>query len=206
MRVVCFLLLLLICQSCATKKYTQVRLLPHGINSLTEETYTVTGNQKKLLHRKEITFTKGGRIKQSKTFDPSGKLLKKSEKKLWFTEETFPDKEPYYCKTRWKPRQRERISCYTKKRYKQNESIYHYNKDGTIKKIVDNFTTFHTQHFYYNNNKLSKIVTTAKNGEVIDEILISCADKDAKGTCLKEVRTSAKTGKREEILVFPNYD
>lgn len=205
MRVVCFLLLL-ICQSCATKKYTQARLLPHAISSLTEETYTVTENQKKLLHIKEITFTKGGRIKQSKTFDPSGKLLKKSEKKLWFTEETFPDKEPYYCKTRWKPKQRERISCYTKKRHKQNESIYHYNKDGTIEKIVDNFTTFHTQHFYYNNNKLSKIVTTAKNGNIIEEILVNCTITDEKGTCLKEVRTSTRTGKKEEILVSPNYD
>lgn len=206
MRFLCFLFLLSALQSCATKKYTKARLLPNGIKSLTEETYTVTANQKKLLHTKEITFTKGGRIKQSKTFDPSGKLLKKSEKKLWFTQETFPDKEPYYCKTRWKPKQRERISCYTKKRNKQNESIYHYNKDGTIEKIVDNFDRFHTQHFYYSNNELSRIVTMSENEEVIDEILISCTDKDAKGTCLKETKTSTRTGKKEEILVFPDYD
>ena len=77
------------------------------------------------------------------------------------------------CKTRWKPKQRERISCYTKKQYKQNESIYHYNKDGTIDKIVDNFTTLHTQHFYYANKELSKIVTLDKNDKLIDEVLVN---------------------------------
>ena len=206
MRILFFLILLLTVQSCATKKYTTTRLLPAGIKSATEEVYTVAGNQKKLLHKKEMIFTKNGRIKHSKTVDSSGNLLQETEKRLWFVKETYPDKEAYYCKTRWKPRQRERISCYTKKQYKQNESIYHYNQDGTIDKIVDNFTTFHTQHFYYTNKELSKIVITDKEDNLIDEVLVNCMDKDDKGTCLKQVRTWTKTNYKEEILISPAYN
>ncbi|MES2864796.1 MAG: hypothetical protein V4666_11800 [Bacteroidota bacterium] len=201
-----FLTLLLLLQSCATKKYTQQRLLPKGIKSATEEIYAIENSQKKLLQKKEMVFTKNGRIKYSKTVDAKGNLIQETEKRLWFIKESYPDIEPYYCKTRWKPKQRERISCYTQKQYKENEAIYHYNTNGTINKIVDNFTTFHTQYFYYANNKLSKIVIKNKNDMLIDEILISCVSKDKKGTCLKEIRTSKNTNKKEEILFSPNYD
>ncbi len=206
MRVLFFLILVLTAQSCATKKYTKKRLLPEGINSATEEIYVVANNQKKLLRKKEMTFTKNGHIKHSKTVDSLGNFLQETEKKLWFVVESYPDKEPYYCKTRWKPKQRERISCYTRKRYKQNESIYHYNKDGTIDKIADNFTTFHTQYFYYTNKELSKIVTRDKKDKLVDEVLINCMAKDEKGTCLKEIRTSTQTNYTEEILISPTYD
>lgn len=206
MRVLFFLILLLAVQSCATKKYTNKRLLPEGIKSATEETYAVADNQKKLLQKKEMVFTKNGRIKYAKTVDASGNLLQETKKKLWFEVELYPDKEPYYCKTRWKPNQRERISCYTRKQYKQNEAIYHYNADGTIDKIVDNFTTFHTQYFHYSNKELSKIVIKDKNDRLVDEILISCVIKDEKGACLKEIRTSVKTNNKEEIRFFPKYD
>ena len=138
MRILCFLLLLFTIQSCATKKYTKAHLLSDGIKSATEETYNVNNNQKKLLQKKEITF-KSGRIKHSKTFDSSGNILQETNKKMWFTEELYPDKETLYLKTRWKPNRRERISTYLKKQDKQSESIYHYNKDGSINKIVDNF-------------------------------------------------------------------
>ena len=205
MRIIFFIILLLTVQSCATKKYTRKRLLPEGIKSATEEIYVVGDNQKKLLLKKEMVF-KNGRIKHSKTFDSSGKLVQETEKKMWFVVEFYPDKEPYYCKTRWKTKQRERISCYTKKQYKQNESIYHYNKDGTIDKIVDNFTTFHTQHYYYSNKELSKIVTRDKNDSLVDEVLVNCMAKDEKGTCLKEIRISTKTNYTEEILISPVYD
>lgn len=157
MRVLFFILILTL-QSCASKKYAQKRLLPDGIKSATEETFTIVDNQKKLLQKKEMVFTKNGRVKYSKTVDAAGNLIQETEKRLWFEKESYPDKEPYYCKTRWKPNQRERISCYTQKKHKENESIYHYNKDGTIAKIVDNFTTFQTQYFYYTSNELSKIV------------------------------------------------
>ena len=206
MRNLFFLILLLTVQSCAKKMYTKKRLLPEGIKSATEEIYVVENNQKKLLQKKEMVFTKNGHIKHSKTVDSLGNQLQATEKRLWFVVESYPGKEPYYCKTRWKPKQRERISCYTKKQYKQNESIYHYNKDGTIDKIIDNFTTFHTQHFYYANNELSKIVTIDKNDKLIDEVLVTCMAKDEKGACLKEVRISTKTSYKEEILIFPAYD
>ena len=176
------------------------------INSVTEEVYDVSKGQKELLRKKEIIFTKNGRIKSSKTVDSNGKLLQTTEKKLWFTVERYPDKDSYYCKTRWKPNQRERISCYTQKQYKQNESIYHYNKNGSIDKIVENFETFNTRQFHYANDELSKIVVTGKDNQKIDELLIKCISKDEKGTCLTQTRTSAKSNKKEEILINPKYD
>ncbi|NGY38523.1 hypothetical protein FQU23_013515 [Flavobacterium sp. XN-5] len=206
MRALLILILFLSLLSCATKKDSKKLLLPEEIKFLTEEIYVVINNEKKLLSKKEMVFTKNGRVKYSKTVDSLGNLLQETEKKLWFVVESYPDREPYYCKTRWKPKQRERISCYTKKQYKENESIYHYNKNRTIAKIVDNFTTFHTQHFYYANKELIKIITVDKNDKLIDEVLISCLAKDPKGTCLKETRVSTKTNYEEEILMTPTYN
>ncbi|MFC4162789.1 hypothetical protein ACFOWU_03930 [Epilithonimonas zeae] len=206
MRVLYVILFILFLQACTTKKYTKAHLLPEDIKSATEEIYDTSNNQKKLLHKKELTFTKNGRIKYSKTFDSNGNLLQETEKKLWFTVERYPDKDSYYCKTRWKPNQRERISCYTKKQYKQNESIYHYNKNGSIDKIADNFETFNTRQFHYSNNELYKIVITGKDNKPIDELSISCIEKDKKGNCLKQTKISNKTGKNQEILIFPKYD
>lgn len=206
MRVLFLFILLLFVQSCTTKKYSKKKLLPDGIKSATEELYVVEDNQKKLLYKKEMVFTRNGRIKYSKTIDSLGNLLQETEKRLWFVVERYPDKEPYYCKTRWKPNQRERISCYTKKQYKQNEAIYHYNTDGTIHKIVDNFTTFHTQYFNYTKNELTKIVTKDKNDKLVDEVIIYCETKDEKGACLKEIRVSNITNYKEEIRFTPNYD
>lgn len=205
MRILCFLLLLFTLQSCATKKYTKAHLLSDGIKSATEETYNVTSNQKKLLQKKEITF-KNGRIKHSKTFDSLGKLTQETNKKMWFTEELYTDKETLYRKTRWKPNRRERISTYLKKQDKKSESIYHYNKDGSINKIVDNFSTFQTQHFYYTDNELSKIEITSKEGKVVDEVAIECKEKDNQGTCVKQMRTSTKKNTKQEIVITPVYD
>lgn len=205
MRILCLLILLFTLQSCATKKYTEAHLLPDGIKSATEETFIVKNNQKKLLQKKEIVF-KNGRIKHSKTFDSSGNLLQETNKKMWFTEELYPNKETLYRKTRWKPNRRERISTYLKKQDKKSESIYHYNKNGSINKIVDNFSTFQTQHFYYTNNELSKIEITLKEGKVVDEVSIDCKEKDSKGSCLKQIRTSTKKGTKEEIIITPVYD
>ena len=206
MKILIFLILVVTVQSCATKAYIKKRLLPEGIKSAVEEIYVVANNQKKLLLKKEMVFTKNGRIKHSKTVDSSGNLLQETEKRLWFVKESYPGREPYYCKTRWKPKQRERISCYTKKQYKQNESIYHYNKSGTIDKIVDNFTTFHTQHYYYTNKELSRIVIRDKNDSLIDEVLVNCMARDEKGACLREIRISTKTNHKEEIIISPTYD
>jgi hypothetical protein len=205
MRTLLYLILFALVSACATKKYTEQHFLPKGIKSATEEIYSVVNNQKKLVQKKQMVFTKNGRIKNSKTVDSSGKVLQASEKRLWYIVETYPDKEPYYCKTRWKPNQCERISCYTRKQYKQNEAIYHYNPDGTITKIVDNFTTYYTQYFYYTNKELSKIVTKDKNNNLIDEVSVYCENKDEKGSCLKEIRISDKTKLKEEIHFYPVY-
>lgn len=205
MRALLYLILFALVSACATKKYTKQHFLPKGIKSATEEIYSVVNNHKKLLQKKQMVFTKNGRVKNSKTVDSSGKLLQATEKRLWYIVETYPNIEPYYCKTRWKPNQRERISCYTRKKYKQNEALYHYNPDGTITKIVDNFTTFYTQYYYYNNKELSKIITKDKNNNLIDEASIYCETKDEKGTCLKEIRISDKTKLKEEIHFYPVY-
>ena len=206
MRFLFLYIILLTIQSCATKKDSKKLLLPEGIKSATEERYVIVNNQKQLLQKKEMVFTRNGRIKYSKTTDANGNLLQETHKKLWFIIESYPDKEPYYCKTRWQSKQRERISCYTRKQYKQNEAIYHYNADGTINKIVDNFTTFNTQYFYYRNNELFKMVIKDKENNLIDEILVSCERKDEKGTCLNESRVWVKSNYKEERLFFPNYD
>jgi len=205
MRVLSIMVLLVIISSCATKKYTKQHFLPEGIKSASEEIYSIVNNKKKLIQKKQMVFTKNGRIKNSTTTDSLGNVLQTTEKRLWFIVETYPDKEPYYCKTRWKPNQRERISCYTRKQYKQNEAIYHYNSDETIDKIVDNFTTFYTQYFFYTNKELTKIIIKDKNNQIIDEISVSCASKDEKGTCLKEMRLSAKTNQKQEIYFYPTY-
>ncbi|MFN3754708.1 hypothetical protein [Flavobacterium sp.] len=180
-------------------------MLPEGIKSATEEVYLTADNHKKLLQKKEMIFTRNGRIKYSKTIDSSGNLIQETKKKLWFVVELYPDKEPYYCKTRWKPKQRERISCYTKKQYKQNEAIYYYNTDGTIDKIVDHFKTFYTEYFYYANKELYKIIIKDKNDKLVDEISINCVRKDENGACLKEIRISNKTNKKREIVLTPKY-
>ncbi|AOW08993.1 hypothetical protein [Flavobacterium gilvum] len=206
MRVLFISILLLTVQSCATKKDIKKLLLPEGIKSATEEIYSVVNNQKMLLQKKEMVFTRNGRIKYSKTVDASGNLVQETKKKLWFVVEKYPNKEPYYCKTRWKPNQRERISCYTQKQYKQNESIYHYNSDGSINKTTDNFSPFCTQYFYYTDKKLSKITIKNKNDTIVDEILITCEANDEKGACLKQTRISTKTNNKQEILLFPSYD
>lgn len=206
MRVLFFIILLFTVQSCATKKYSNSRPFPDNTISATEEVYEIVANQKKLLSKKQMVFTKNGRIKSSRTLDSLGNTVQETEKRMWFIVESYPDKEPYYCKTRWKPKQRERISCYSRKQYKQNEALYHYNTNGTINKIVDNFETFQTQYFYYTNNELSKIVIHDKNNKLIDEILIQCEIKDEKETCLKETRISTKTNHKKEIHFFPKYE
>ena len=206
MRILLFIFLVVTMQSCATKKDTKKQLLPEGIKSATEERYEVVGNEKKLVSKKEMVFTKNGRIKSSKTVDGSGKVLQETKKKMWFVEESYPGKEKLYRKTRWKPKQRERISTYEKKRDKANEHIYHYNKDGSVDKIVDNFKSFETQYFHYSGNELTKIVTKDKNDKVIDEVVVKCVKKDEKGACLSETRTSALKKYKEEVVFSPVYN
>ncbi len=197
---------LVVVQSCAKKTYVQKQLWPVGIASATEKIYGIENNQRKLLQTKEMRFTKKGDIEYAKTVDSLGNLIQETQKKFWFVVEKFPDREPCYCKTRWKPKQRERISCYTQKQFKQTESIYFYNKDGSVAKIVDNFTNFNTQYFYYTQKELTKIVIKDKSGKLIDEIFVSCLAKDEKGVCLNSVRNATLTHQKIEINLSISYD
>ncbi len=205
MKYICLIILLIVIQSCASKKFIEKRFFPEGIESMTEETYSIEKTKKRLLEKKHFLFTKNGRVKESKTVDSLGNLLQHTEKKLWFIKESYPEKEPYYCKTRWKTGQRERISCYSRKRYKQNEAIYFYNKNGTIKKIVDNFTTFNTQYFYYTDNQISKIIIKNKDNKILDEVEIDCKEKDEKGACIRQIKSSSITQKCIEIITEIHY-
>lgn len=187
----CFLIYLL--QSCASKQYLKKHGFSGEITRIIEKTYVIENNQKKLLYTKTLNFTKNGRVKTSKTLDSLGNFIEKTEKRLWFEKRSYPNKLPYYCKTRWKPKQRERISCYTQKQYKQNEVIAHYTKNGLIDKIVDNFSTFHTHQYQYTNSELTKIIVTDKDSNLVNTIKVKCLYKDNKGNCLEQKKESTSS-------------
>ncbi len=133
-------------QHCASVSYFEKHQIKGPVKSLTSKTFETKFGKSILKEKSEYTFTKNGRIKFSQTFDAENNLIKTVEKKLWFTKRSYPDKEPYYCKTRWKLKNRERISCYTQKQYKKNGLIYYYHKKCTQKKVVDKFTTYETEY------------------------------------------------------------
>ncbi|WP_299885847.1 hypothetical protein [uncultured Lacinutrix sp.] len=203
-----YILFFFIIQSCATKKYIDREQLKGPISNITEKTYNVQDEGNVLVTRKEMRLTKNGRIKYSETFDANNKKIETTEKKLFFEKKSFPDKEAYYCKTRWKPGLRERISCYSQKRYKQNEIIAHYLKDGRIDFIIDNFTTFYKHSYQYNkNNKLLKTVTiTSNNAKPIEEVIIKCLTKDNYNNCTQIEKNYSKAKTKELIERTYNYD
>lgn len=176
------------------------------MRSLTQETYIIEGSNKVLTEKQNLVFTKNGHVKFSETFNGENSLIETTEKKIWFIKQSFSDKEAYYCKTRWKPKSKERISCYSQKKYKKNEAIYHYNSNGTIHKIVDNFTNFHTRFYIYNSkSELIHISIKDKEGILIDDIVVSCKSKDYEGTCIKIHKVSSKTNQITEIIRRPTY-
>jgi hypothetical protein len=190
----CFLTLLTLA-SCASVTYTEKHQINTSIDSLTVVNYKLTNTNKTHTSTQKIRLTKNGRIAYAQHFDTNDSLIKTLEKKLWFTKQSFPNKEPYYCKTRWKPGKRERISCYTQKQYKQNEVIYHYNKNGSIHKIVDNFITYDTEYYHYDvDGLLTKIIIEDKNGNSVESINISCESKDSKDNCINLKKTYTKAG------------
>ncbi|MDP2540775.1 hypothetical protein CSC81_04330 [Tenacibaculum discolor] len=194
MKQLLFFLFVCILQSCASKQYLKKHGFLSDIKSLVEETYVIENNQKKLIQTKKLHFTKNGRVKSSKTTDNLGNIIEQTEKRLWFEKRSYPNKLPYYCKTRWKPKQRERISCYTQKQYKQNEVIVYYTQKGLIDKIVDNFSTFYTHQYQYINGQLSKILVTDKDNNLVNTIKFECLSKDYKGNCLKQNKESTSSG------------
>ena len=197
---------LIIIQSCASVSFIKKHHLNvENLKTLTVETYNDIDNNKVLKKKTDYTFTKNGRLKFAQTFNNNKDLLVTEEKKLWFNKKSFPDQEPHYCKTRWKPNNRERISCYSQKRYKQNEAIYHYNKNASISKVVDNFTTFYSHNYFYNSSgKLSKIHIKDKNGKLIDEVKVKCLETDNKNLCVIQQRID-KRGYVTEIAFKSTY-
>lgn len=193
MKKLLFCLLICILQSCASKQYLKKYGFSNDIKGIVEKTYTIENNQKKLLQTKTLNFTKNGRVKTSKTLDNLGTIIEETEKRLWFEKRSYPNKLPFYCKTRWKPKQRERISCYTQKQYKQNEIIVYYTQNGLIDKIVDNFSTFYTHQYKYTNNELTRIVVTDKDSNLVDTIKVECLSKDNKGNCLEQKKESTSS-------------
>lgn len=190
MKKLLYFLFVCILHSCASKQYLKKHGFSSDIKSITEKTYLVKNNQKKLIQIKTLHFTNNGRVKTSKTIDSLGNTLEETKKRFWFEKRSYPNKLPYYCKTRWKPNQRERISCYTRKQFKQNEIIVHYTENGLIDKIVDNFSTLHTHQYLYKNGQLIKIMVTDKYNIPVDTINIECISKDNKGNCLEQKKKS----------------
>jgi hypothetical protein len=157
----------------------------HGeITQLVETTYTLTNGDLAPIKKASFQFTKNGRVKASQILDVYDNTLMITEKKLWFEKQSFPDRKPYYCKMRWKTKNRERISCYTQKQYKQNEKLYHYNDQNVIEKIEDHFPPFYTQYYRYTNQKeLAAILIKNQQGQLIDSIVVTCKTKDRFNNC-----------------------
>ena len=177
-------IVLLLCFSCTSVPYVEKYNYNGTLKELSEHIYYISNGKEILLKKSDYTFTKNGRVKTSATYNSNDLLVVSAEKKLWFTKQSYLDRESYYCKTRWKTKNRERISCYTQKRYKENEAIHYYFKDGRINKIVDNFKSFETQYFNYNNkNELISISIKGNNDMVLDSILIACKSKDQFNNC-----------------------
>lgn len=175
---------ILMCYSCTSVPYLDKHQYHGPVKQLTELVYNVGNGDKTLLEKRHFIFTKNGRVKYAQIFDADSNVVVTKEKKLWFVKQSFPNKEPYYCKTRWKPHHRERISCYTQKKYKQNQSIYYYHDDGSIDKIEEDYSSFFTQYYYYNPKKeLAAISIKDKNGVLIDSVLVTCTAKDQFNNC-----------------------
>ena len=204
-RLTLYLLIILLLPSCVSKKYLKKHGFSNDIASMVEKTYLLEEGKENLITIKTLYFTKNGQVKASKTVDNKGNTLEETEKKLWFEKRSYPNKLPYYCKTRWKTKQRERISCYTQKRFKKNEIIVYYNDNDLINKIEDRFTTFYTHQYQYFNKQLSKILIRDKNGKIIDTITITCSFKDSQNTCIKQVSKSSNTNKIWIKTISPSY-
>ncbi|CDF78943.1 conserved hypothetical protein [Formosa agariphila KMM 3901] len=170
--------------SCSSVSYFKKHNLQE-VQYMVEKTVLITGNTDSILHtEKHLNFTKNGRVESSFTLNNNKDTIQTTEKKLFFEKQTHPDLPNYYCKTRWKTKHRERISCYSQKKYKQNEKIVYYSKNGKILKEVDHFKTFNTHYYNYNNETLQSIVIKDTTDTVIDSIAITCLKTDEKNNCI----------------------
>ncbi|MUU78435.1 hypothetical protein [Winogradskyella endarachnes] len=202
-KVLKYITFVLILSSCASKKLVQKLQLQSDISKIKETTYAIENGNKTQIELKHIELTKNGRVKYSETFNEKNDLIETVEKKLFFNKKSFPNKEPYYCKTRWKFNQKERISCYSQKTDKQNEIIVQYNKDGTVKHITDNFTTFNKYIYRYGttikSDTLLTIITLNKDRKETEKTTLRCLEKDASDNCIELQKTYNSTQKIEII-------
>lgn len=196
-----YILLLALVQSCATKKYVNKKQLTGDIKSITKTTYLETNGNKKLVETTKMQLTNNGRINYAEVYNAENTRIETIEKKLFFNKRSFPNKEAYYCKTRWKPKQRERISCYTRKQYKVNEYIAYYNPDGTLNKTEDNFTDFKTRLYNYNakTNLLETIIVLNKAKDTINTVQLQCLKMDINGNCISLQKSFTNTNSKKII-------
>ncbi|MBP1841076.1 hypothetical protein [Formosa algae] len=177
--------ILLIMQSCASVPYVSKHNLQGPIKSMEVRSFVFQNDKDSLLLQKQdLVFTKAGRVQHSVTTSANNDTLQTTEKKLFFEKQIFPDLPNYYCKTRWKTNQRERISCYSQKKHKQNEKIMYYGNDGRILKRKDQFTTFNTYDYFYDEAVLKSIAIKTKSGTTIDTIQFKCLNRDTNKNCV----------------------
>ncbi|WP_299779408.1 hypothetical protein [uncultured Formosa sp.] len=179
-------IILIIIQSCASVTYVKKHNLNKDIKSMDVCTYFINRiGDSLLLKQKHIEFTKNGRVKLSTTLNTDKDTVQITEKKLFFEKQMVPGLPHYYCKTRWKTNCRERISCYSQKKDKQNEKIMFYANDGRILKHIDNFITFNSYEYTYNKeDKLRCITLKNESGKYIDSIMVKCLKTDKNKNCV----------------------
>ncbi|MHA7944417.1 hypothetical protein ACJOV8_015170 [Formosa sp. 3Alg 14/1] len=200
-----YLGLFILLQSCSSISYFKKNDL-QGVNTMDEHTYFLnTAGDSILLKEQYFEFTKNGRVEYSYTLNADQDTIQTTEKKLFFDKQTFPDLPNYYCKTRWKTNQRERISCYSQKKHKQNEKIVHYSKTGKILKSVDHFKTFNTHYYNYKNGDLQSIVIKDKSDKVLDSIFTKCLKTDVKNNCIIKEQRHTLTDSLKRIYRTISY-
>ncbi|QDO94751.1 hypothetical protein FNB79_12520 [Formosa sediminum] len=197
--------ILIAVQSCTSVPYVKKHQLQAGIKNMTVSTFVFESSKdSSLLKKQYLEFTKQGRVNYSVTLNATLDTIQTTEKKLFFTKQTFPDLPNYYCKTRWKTNHRERISCYSQKKHKQNEKIMFYSKDGRILKRVDNFTSFNTYNYNYDNRELSSITVEDRSGTLIETIHVTCLKKEKNKNCV--ILEQHYTVSDSLLRIYRNYN
>lgn len=184
MKIFPFLIIMAICVSCSSVPFTSINGIISNPKSLSLENYVLTPNDTLLEYYQTLNFNSSGKIQTSIKRDLNDSLISQTERKTWFVKKEFPNQLPQYCKTRFKPKHRERKSCYTQKKHKENEVIIYYNKFDQIIKVDDNFTNFTTSYYVYDENGFHiQSVIKDRFGNLLQTIDYNCLKTDAFGNC-----------------------
>ncbi|OIQ30297.1 MAG: hypothetical protein BM564_02690 [Bacteroidetes bacterium MedPE-SWsnd-G2] len=192
MKIIPIILVMAFCVSCSSVPYTSVNGIKANPTSMTIENYLLSSSDSILQSYQTLNFNSRGKIVSSIKRDTNDSLMSKTERRTWFVKKEYPNVLPQYCKTRFKPNHRERKSCYTQKKHKENEEIVHYNNLDQIIKVEDNFTNYTTSYYVYDTNGFhTQTVIKDRFGNFIQDISYTCIKKDAEGNCeLIEERNS----------------